>query len=247
MTNRHLEPHEPKALQPLSVVDMLRGVDLERLDPGKIDKLLDVQMRVIARQAEQEFNRAFVQLQARLRPITATRVIRGKDGSVRSRYASYEEIMEHLRPLLLEAGFAVTRDHEAWDKQVTCSMTLLHAGGHSRTNSFTVRTAGGPPGTSSEQADGSAASYAARYALRDALNLVYIEPDQDDARKVGSPISEEQAASLRSRVRAAGIDELKFLQYAQVEVDGAPSAEHYNAILSGLYPRLDRLVSERER
>lgn len=247
MTDKAITTTEQTALQAPRLADMLTGIDIQQLDPEKLDRLLDVQMRILDKQAEQEFIRAFVALQSQLRPIETTHVIAGKDGRARSRYASYEEIMATLRPLLVAHGFSITRDHEIHDKQVSCRMTLMHAGGHSRTNTFTVRTAGGPPGTSAEQADGSAASYAARYALRDALNLVYIEPEGEDAKQMGAPISAEQAKELRQRVRAAGIDEVKFLQYAQVPVAGAASDEHYEQILSGMYQRLDRLVAERER
>jgi hypothetical protein len=107
-----------------------------------------------------------------------------------------------------------------------------------------ARVGGGPPGSSEAQGDGAASTYAKRFALCGALNIV-IERDTDgapDARKEGAPITDDQALYLRDlakQIRAAKLpfDEEAFLKYA-----GAPS---YEEIGSERFDGLSKSLSKR--
>jgi hypothetical protein len=75
-----------------------------------------------------------------------------------------------------------------------------------------VRAGSGPPGANEAQADGSALTYAKRYAVCGALSL-RVEHDTD-ARNEGEPISPLQAAGLRRMVYLSGANEKAFLRFA---------------------------------
>ncbi len=168
--------------------------------------------RMQAKNAEREFNQAFAKLQSELSGVNATRQVPNKDGSLRYRFAPYEDIMEEAKPVLIANGFAVSFNSRFGDGRMVSICTLRHVGGHSISNEFAVRIGGGPPGATETQADGAAKTYAKRGALCDALNIV-VEHD-DDARMIGQAIGKALADDLEARVILTGADKEAFLKYA---------------------------------
>jgi hypothetical protein len=193
-----------------TVADMLqavieKGVTAENVAAvGEIVKLYE---RMEDKKAEREFTAAFVKLQADMRGIKGTKPVKNKDGTVRYKYAPFEEIMEVVSPKLEAHGFTVTFSTEFDEKRLVKSCTLSHAAGHSKTNKFAVRIGSGPPASSESQADGAASTYAKRFALCDALN---IQIDRDtDARSEGAPTRLKQSHCARVRYRS---DEARFFE-----------------------------------
>jgi hypothetical protein len=201
-----------------------------------LGKLCTLYERMEAITAAKQFAKAFAALQNELPAVQATKPVPAKDGSIKYRYASYSEIMRQIQPLLSKHGFSVRFSSENDANRVTMECTLMHIGGHAVTNRFSVRVGAGPHGASESQADGSAASYAQRGALCDALNVV-VRID-DDARLEGKSVTPEQAASLRERVLATGSSVDLFLKYA-----GADSFEN---IPSSKYALLDQSLRKKE-
>ncbi len=202
-----------------------------------LESLVGLYDRMQAKNAECEFNQAFAKLQSELSSVNATRQVPNKDGSVRYRFAPYEDIMETVKPVLIANGFAIsftTRFMEGGRMVSIC--TLRHVGGFSQSNEFAVRIGGGPPGATETQADGAAKTYAKRGALCDALNIV-IEHD-DDARMIGQPIGKALADDLEARVILTGADREAFLKFA-----GAPT---FDNISDERWPVLDELLKRKE-
>lgn len=223
-----------------TVADMLqavieKGVTQENVAAvGEIVKLYE---RMQERDAEKDFAKAFVALQAEMPNVKAVKAIPSNDGSVRSRFAPYEEIMSEVAPLLKKHGFTVTFSTDFKEGRIIKICTLQHVSGHSRTNQFAVRIGSGPPKASEAQADGAASTYAKRFALCDALNIV-IDTDMDAAAE-GAPITKEQADELEHRVQMTNSNKDAFLRFA-----GAPS---YSEIPSSKYPILDDFLKKKER
>lgn len=202
------------------------------------EKLCDIRERMDNKQAEREFNAAFTQLQSKMPQIAATKPVPNKDGSIRYRFAPFEEIMEKVQPLLTDHGFSVSFNTRAVDNgRLTVICTLRHISGHSTNNEFAVRIGQGPPGSTETQADGAAKTYAKRGALSDCLNIA-IDHD-DDARMIGKPIGKALAEDLQARVKACGADEQAFLKYA--------GAADYESIPDDRFDALDALLTRKER
>ncbi len=239
--NEHGYPIESKPIvaEP-SVAMMLQkvidgGITNENI--AALESLVGLYDRMQVKNAEREFNQAFAKLQSELSSVNATRQVPNKDGSVRYRFAPYEDIMETVKPVLIANGFALsftTRFMEGGRMVSIC--TLRHVGGFSQSNEFAVRIGGGPPGSTETQADGAAKTYAKRGALCDALNIV-VEHD-DDARMIGQPIGEALAADLMARVKACGADREAFLKYA--------GANSFSEISDERWPVLDELLKRKE-
>lgn len=204
-----------------------------------LEKMVGLYERMQDRDAEQRFNAAFVALQAEMPRITAKKPVPNGDGTVRYRFAPYEEIMEQVAPLLEKHAFTVTFSTRYEEGRLVKIIALQH-GSHKKSFEYAVRIGKGPPGSSETQADGAAATYAKRGALCDALNIV-IEHD-DDARVDGRPITKEQADSLKKRVRDTGSDEGSFLCFAYRGKAGT-----FEEIPSSMYPMLDTMLKRKER
>lgn len=245
------EPKQQLGLQPMpaagmemvrhppTVADMLaavieKGITSENADA--LGKIVELYERMEDKKAEREFAGAFVKLQAEMRSVKATKPVPNKDGSIRYTFAPFEEIMAEVGPKLEAHGFTVSFSTDFDDKRLVKSCTLTHVGGHSKTNKFAVRIGGGPPGCTETQADGAASTYAKRFALCDALNIL-IEKDSD-ARAEGGPITPEQVEELARRVAETNSDREKFLKFAGVKT--------FAEIPSVKYDMLDQYLAKKE-
>lgn len=244
--NLQLAVQESSALTQSPVEQILRaavanGVTTENV--AVIERLTDLYERLQAKDAEKRFAAAFVLLQSDMPNIRASKPVPNRDGTERYRFAPYEEIMAQVKPLLQKHGFTVTFSTDFDDKRVIQSCTLQHIDGHSRTNKFAARIGNGPPGSSEAQGDGAASTYAKRFALCNALNIITGEADtdgrRDDARAEGEAISEDKVQYLREQVRETHSDEAKFLQFAGVKT--------YEEITDAIYPQLVRSLAAKAR
>ncbi len=198
--------------------------------------MMDLYERNEKRVAEMAFAQALTELQGETSSVQATKAVDQKpDGTVRYRFAPYEEIMRTVKPMLTRYGFSVTFDTESNGDRLTSICTLMHKSGHARQNRFAVRY-GKPPGSSDAQGDMSTKSYAKRGALCDALNVV-VDHD-DDARMIGSPIGKALAEDLEARVTACGADREAFLKYA--------GAKDFSEISDERWESLDAMLKRKE-
>lgn len=215
-----------------------RGITAENV--SAFEQLCALRERVEAKQHEKEFFGAFVGLQRKCARIQATKTVMNKDGvTQRFTFAPFEDIMAKVQPLLDEFNFGITFDTRFAEGRITAICTLIHASGHARSNEFAVRIGNGPPGASESQADGSANSYAKRFALCNALNIVIEKAVTDaDARIVGENVDADTARDLRRRAEACGADISAFLQYA--------GANTFEAIPKSSVPKLEKQLAKKE-
>lgn len=230
-----LASREPSTGELLSAV-ITQGITADSV--GVMERLCALREREQARAAERDYAAAFAKLQAECEPVKASKAVPDNAGNIRYTYAPYEEIMRQVSPLLRDHGFAITFDTDIADGRVIATCTLMHTSGHSRSNKFACRIGSGPPKASEAQGDGAATTYAKRFALCAALNIV-VEQDTD-AGNEGAAITAEQAQSLKDRCMATKpvTDLFKFLKLAGVE--------KFEQIPQGKYAMLDDVLKRRE-
>lgn len=152
------------------------------VSPEKMSALLDVQERMIDRQALMDFNKAKMQALGEMPSITKEGAIKNKNGQVQSRYARFEDIDKVVRPICQKHGLVYSFNVDEGDRgavKVTCE--LGHVGGHVKEYgplSVPLDTSGAKNAT---QGVGSATSYGKRYTLCAALNIVTHFEDNDGA------------------------------------------------------------------
>jgi hypothetical protein len=136
----------------------------ESSDITKLEKMLDMQERILNRNAAQSFSSDMAVMQGEM-----PRVFKLASGH-NTTYARLEDINDAIRPTLQKFGFAVTFTIDQPDKHVRITAILSHRDGHTQTSSLTL-----PLDTSgsknSVQAIGSTVSYGKRYTLCALLNI----------------------------------------------------------------------------
>jgi len=230
----------PLAIQEPSVAGMLagfieRGVTSENV--SAFAQLIELKERVDKREAEKAFNAAFVALQQAIPVIVAQTVI-----PKRGKYERFEDVMKVVGPLLQKNGFAVSFTNDNGDGKITETCHLMHVGGHSRANTFTVRVSRNADHET--QADCKAATTAKRNALLNALNIVIRQDclqEEDDAHNEGGDetIDQKTALDLKDWVRSVNGDEAEFLKFA--------GAESFETIKAFNLPRLKAALTQKQR
>lgn len=225
------QEQQPVAKMLQAIID--KGVTEQSV--AVVERLVSLYERMADKDAEKQFAAAFVRLQADMPAVQAVRDVPNNDGTIRYTFAPYEEIMAKVRPVLQRHGFTVTFSSNVMDGRIVQTCTLQHLGGHKRSNSFGARIGKGPPGSSEAQGDGAASTYAKRFALCDALNIVV---DRDtDARAEAGCISFEQAQYLRELVKETKSDERAFLKFAGAsDYDHIPS-DRYDSLARSLHKK----------
>lgn len=219
MTN--VEQLQPNPMMILSAA-VERGVDADQLS-----KLMDLQERYQANQARIAFHSAMAEFQAICPTIKKTS--RGHN----SNYAGYDEIHRTIRPHLEKCGLSVRFDSESSDSIHTAICYVSHRDGHTEANHFACPVDGDMRANDSQKM-GSANSYAKRYALTNALNLVGSEND-DDGQSAGTPtITDKQIVELTDHMEALSVDKKAFFKYLKIDkLENLPAAkwpEAMNAI-----------------
>lgn len=183
------------------------------VDVTKLEKLLDMQERIMGKNAEMAFNRDMALMQAELPTITERGEIKVND-VVRSKYARFEDINEAVKPVLQKFGFAINFKTDTTGGTVKVTGILTHREGHRESTDMTL-----PVDVSGSknpvQSIGSSVAYGMRYVMTALLNLTSRGQDDDgegamDAgefagfeQEIDAVETKAQAEALWKRIAAA--------------------------------------------
>ena len=178
------------------------------VDMAKLEKMIDLQERIMRHNAKAAFNVAYVALQSELPEISK----RGKiivKGTFRSAFAKLEDIHQVIKPILTRHRFSL-RHRTEWPtdkpKIIRIVGILSHADGHSEESSFEA------PMDQSDfrtdiQSQGSTVSYGRRYTTIDLLNITTRGIDNDGqstTRQYSAPIDAEPVTRSDKGVPSPG-------------------------------------------
>jgi hypothetical protein len=157
-----------------------------RVDVIKMTALLDLQEKLLNREAQSEFNRALARMN-----IDDLRVLKNGTvnvpGKVSYKFAKWEDMDRVIRPLMQREGFTLSFDTGTTPTGgLVVIGELLHEGGHSRTARIPLALDTGP-GRNALQAMGSTVSYGKRYVTEMLLNIVREDEDDDGQEGGASP------------------------------------------------------------
>lgn len=176
------------------------------VDLDKMERLLNMQERILAKRAEAEFNAALADMQCEMPTVGE----RGK-ASDRYTYALWEDINKAIKPILQKHGFSLSF-HIDTANGITVTGILAHKGGHTSKTSMWL-----PPDASGNkpavQAVASSVSYGKRYTAGALLNLTSHGEDDDAFLAAGDFITESQAADLTALLQETAANQEKFLSY----------------------------------
>ncbi len=186
----------------LAVIE--RAARDQSVDIDKMERLLAMQERVHARNAEAEFNIAMNAAQSEMRPISAD----ANNPQTRSKYATFAKLDSALRPIYTRHGFSLSYDEGDSPKpeHVRVLCYVAHVGGHTRTYHRDMPADGkgakGGDVMTKTHAAGAAGSYGARYLLKGIFNVAVGEDDRDGNTVDSGPVSEDQFRKLQHEVDA---------------------------------------------
>lgn len=208
--------------QPDQFIAMMERLAMaDNVDVSKIEKMMDLQERILDRNAKQAYMADFAQMQPELPAIEK------KGQAHNTKYAKYEDIVNALRPHLGKFGFGFSHKVNQTDNKIEVVCTLTHRSGYSESTQF-IAAADASGSKNAVQAVGSTISYGKRYTL---LALLGIATEDEDTDGNSDFISEEQVQEINTRLDAVGADKIAFCKLLKVNSFAEIKSKDYsNAI-----------------
>lgn len=149
-------------------------------DAEKFKVLAQIHREERDHQQRTEAFRDLAQFKSACPPIRKTRTVSDNSGNRRYNYASLDDLMRQIGPLMRQHNLSATYTHETKDGQHFTTCRLLHLNGFCFPDSqVQVNRAQANRMTSECQVSGITQSYGERYALKAALGLVFTDEDTD--------------------------------------------------------------------
>lgn len=216
------------------------------VDIDKMERLLDMKERVMAKESLTLYNTALAALQQDLPVIQQRGGIKNRDGKVQSKYALWEDINEAIKPHLGEHGFAISFRVGNDEALTTVTGVLSHIAGHSEETTMSL-----PSDTSGSknnvQALGSSISYGKRYTCMALLNLTTTGEDDDGVKAGGGFITDEQADTIKALLETAQPKDTdwslhfnRFLKHMELENLNMLPAKRFNEAVMAINARINK-------
>jgi ERF superfamily len=216
------------------------------VDLAKLEGLMALRERNEAQRASVAFADALVELGADMPAIDRTgkivvysKIDREKPGGVpagatpiqSTLYATFDDILEALRPVLYKHGFSLRFEHEATANGLLATAAILrHRLGHEERATTPPLKHDASGSKNDTQAVGSSLTYGRRYALMALLPIVSHAPedsDDDGAAAGGATIDPDQIAHIEQQIRDTGSDMAKFLVALGAEAAESLTVKQY--------------------
>jgi len=214
-----------KETEPANLSPMQTAIQLG-LTPEQAVGWMEAQQQWERNEAARAFSVAMTDFQGKCPTVKKKR--KAGEGGFGYSYAAYEDVMAVAGPVLKECGLALTfsTEHDAAGIKVTCR---IRHGIHFEDHTLTVPVPS--MRVNDTQRYGAALSYAKRYALCAALNIVVADEDTD-ASGLDEPVTLEQAAMIREWTEQ--IDDFKlpaFLKWANAAtIESIPASKFDQAV-----------------
>ena len=181
-----------------------------------IERLVALRDKQNAEVARNAYNAAMSHFQSECPTVEKKKEAKDGRGVVMYKFATLENIVEAVAPLLSRHGFSYTFKNDQTEKDIIeVSCVVTHALGHSETTTFKVPTSGGTSMMSAPQKIASALTFAKRYTFTGAFGIVSGDEDKDGKREEGTredAPTDEQRAEIDELVTKLGMTKAEFTQ-----------------------------------
>jgi hypothetical protein len=195
------------------LLEMVKRTDI---DPDRLEKFMELQFKMEAKQAEREFNAALAAFQGECPIIEKSKNVSFK--SVNYDYSPIEEIAAVVKPILQKYDLSYSFDiEEASEKDKMKLITKIrHASGHCEKTSYFFNKYHDDDRMNLSQRAKSSITFAKRAALENALGLTTAKDADADDPPTGEA-TKEQLAEIKSLLFETKSDEVRFLSFIKAE------------------------------
>lgn len=164
----------------ISEADALLRLALEKdLDVDKLEKLIELKNRQEERQAKQEFDFHFAEMQKDLQPIIKDSAVEDASGRIMYKYAQLGNIQKEAGNVLFKHGFSYRWEEERLEvdppeKRITC---IISGWGYEKRTYTDMPIQPATKATNNSQQRGVATTYGKRYSFCSAVGIVLEEDD----------------------------------------------------------------------
>lgn len=207
-------------------------------DIDKLERMLDMQERVLDRNAKEAYTAALAAMQIEL-----PRVIEHGTGHNRAKYAKLEDINDTIRPALQKHGFAITFRIKSENSLIWVTTVLSHKNGHSEETSIPL-SLDDSGNKNAVQAVGSSISYGKRYGLCAMLNIS--TGDDDDGQSASNPsdsvdrINKQQLDQIMALLSKANKSTAAFCKLASIDRVHDLEASRFSAAVARLKKEINK-------
>lgn len=214
---------DPGALLRLAVE---QGADVDRLE-----RLMALQERWQAAQAQRAFIEGMAEFQSRMPAIPKVREVHRSGGGLLYKFANADDITSAIRANERDCGFSHRFEFQPRDDggcRTTCIVT--HKGGHSERTTVDIPPTKGM-NTNAAQDCGIAMQYGMRYSLVGAYGITTGAEDTDGRGAPQETLTQAHLHQLQTLVEQTGADESKLCAWAGVPtLEAFPEARFEEAV-----------------
>ena len=143
-----------------------------------LERLLAMRKELKAEKAKEAFISAMATFQKKCPIIKKSKIVLGKNGKVRYKYATLDNIVEQVGEKIAENNLSYTIKVNSDDKMLTATVIISHMAGHSEKSEFSVPISNEDYMTD-VQKYGARATFAKRYAFINAFGILTGDEDTD--------------------------------------------------------------------
>lgn len=219
------------------------------VDIDKMQRLMEMREREMARIAQKAFNEAMAAAQAEM-----PQVVRDADNDqTRSKYARYETISEAIQPIITKYGFSLSFNEGDTDKpnhiRILCD--VMHEAGHTKQYHADIPFDNvgmkGNANKTATHAYGSTKSYGRRYLKLDIFDIA-LKNEDDDGNAAGGGVQEKissnQLVTLRKLIEETNSDIQKFCELGKIDALPDMPARQFDSAVRLLEQKKARMQNE---
>ena len=204
---------QPKTIQSA----LLEIVQRDDIDPDRLEKFLDLQIKMEDRQLEKEFHQALSSFQMECPIIKKTKHV--KFGSVNYHYAPLDELVSVIKPILNKFGLSYSFNmFELQGKDYAELVTTIHhVNGYKVSYKYHFDPIHDDVKMNLSQRRKSAITFAKREGLQSALGIVTADSDDDAKRAITEMATATQYEKIEKLISVTNSDPEKLKSYLQVD------------------------------
>jgi len=219
----------PEAAAPSAIISMIERAAMNPdVDINKMERLLEMQERIMAAQAKAEYSASKTTALAEMPSIP-----KNGRGHNDMPYSKLKDIISTTRPVLAQHGLSLGWDTKVEGDKIVVTAKLTHENGHEETTSLPLPF-DNSGSKNAVQAIGSSQTYGQRYTAQAILGLSLGDDVDDDGKGGGTKsVSPEQFIILRDLIEASGSQEAAMLRaFGATSLEQFPLAKFDNAVIA---------------